>query len=289
MPTMALPNEEKPLFNNNKPTHNKNNSGEIDVFEAAGYYAGTNDHFAYKDQKLRQSNISKGRGRASLDVVMPMRHQVAAHDPNEPAAPKAENITKHKKLKQPSSPGARISHFLNSLFNQKVPKKKNSSSTKSSMNIEVDDGDDDEEISPTGWRKSRRRSISSIWTATTRSITSSKSYSSKPITPPFPPTEETISFNKETKAKQPIAQQVDQESKDSSCGLSSERSSKDSSQEKEGLKEFDDGWDSDSSSDLFELQLGREFRFSSSDMAHGECVRRIELTTTTMNNDLVKS
>ncbi|MFS7992898.1 putative protein BIG GRAIN 1 [Helianthus anomalus] len=68
---------------------------------------------------------------------------------------------KEKKFKQPSSPGGRLAHFLNSLFNQ-TSSKKSKSKKKSTK---------DEDESPGGWKRNRRSSISHLSSVNTTTTT----------------------------------------------------------------------------------------------------------------------
>nr|KJB30494.1 hypothetical protein B456_005G147000 [Gossypium raimondii] len=149
-----------------KSFHRRNDSGELDVFEAARYFSGYNEASSYNCATFTQKIMREERqpwrgGRVSLDVPMrnPLPQQVHVVDKQ----------IKDKKYKQPSSPGGRLASFLNSLFNQTGSKKKKSKSTTQSMK--------GEEESPSGRRK-RRSSIShflSSSTAETKSLYSASS------------------------------------------------------------------------------------------------------------------
>lgn len=161
-----------------KSFHRRNDSGELDVFEAARYFSGGNEFIAYngasfphKMMLMREERQAWRGGRISLD--MPMRNSLPAAQSSAHAhahALTAEKQMKEKiKYKQPSSPGGRLASFLNSLFNQTNSKKKKSKSTSQSIK--------DEEESPGGRRK-RRSSIShfrSSSTADSKSVYSSSS------------------------------------------------------------------------------------------------------------------
>ncbi|KAE8667663.1 MADS-box protein 4 [Hibiscus syriacus] len=142
-----------------KSFHLRNDSGELDVFEAARYFSGYNDVASYNCATFSQ----KMMGRVSLDVQMTTRNPLPQQ------AHVVDKQIKDKKYKQPSSPGGRLASFLNSLFNQTGSKKKKSKSTTQSMK--------DEEECPGGRRK-RRSSIShfrSSRTTDTKSFYSSSS------------------------------------------------------------------------------------------------------------------
>lgn len=162
-----------------KSFHRRNDSGELDVFEAARYFSGyneapvnlNNNSTSTFPQKVMKEDRSWRGGRMSLD--MPIRnalhHPPQQHPHHHHVVLEKKNI-KDKKYKQPSSPGRRLASFLNYLFNQSASKKKKSkSSTTQSMK--------DEEESP-GGRRRRRSSIShfrSSSTADAKSIYSSSS------------------------------------------------------------------------------------------------------------------
>lgn len=144
MSTMAFVDTNK---NTKKPTYRWNDSGELDVFEAARYFSGGTETggcagAALSQKAMREEKMGWVKARKSLD--MPMRNQLQ-FQPH-----RVEKHTKDKKSKQPISPGGRLASFLNSLFSQTSSKKKAKSTTQSMK---------DEEESPGGRRK-RRSSIS---------------------------------------------------------------------------------------------------------------------------------
>ncbi|CAL8994727.1 unnamed protein product [Prunus brigantina] len=170
-----------------KSFHRRNDSGELDVFEAARYFSGyneapsshnnnnTNSTSTFSQKMMKEDRSWRG-GRISLDI--PIRHMLHHpqqhphhHHHHHHVVVEKQNV-KDKKYKQPSSPGGRLASFLNSLFNQSASKKKKSkSSTTQSMK------DHHEEESP-GGRRRRRSSIShfrSSSTADAKSIYSSSS------------------------------------------------------------------------------------------------------------------
>ncbi|MBA0699012.1 hypothetical protein Goari_000685 [Gossypium aridum] len=118
----------------NKSFHRRKDSGELDVFEAARYFSGYNEPVGsyscatFSQRIMREERQPWRGGRASLDV--PMRNPIAQQ------AHVVEKQIKEKKYKQPSSPGGRLASFLNSLFNQTSSKKKKSKSTTQSMKDE---------------------------------------------------------------------------------------------------------------------------------------------------------
>lgn len=163
-------------MNHNKSFHRRNDSGELDVFEAARYFSGYSEVVGYTGsttftQKLMREERHAHRGRISLD--MPMRSLL----PQQFHGMEKQIIMKEKKHKQPSSPGGRLASFLNSLFSQSASKKKKSKSSSQSMK--------DEDESP-GGRRRRRSSIShfrSSSTADSKSLYSSLSSGFR--TPPY--------------------------------------------------------------------------------------------------------
>ncbi|KAK4376573.1 hypothetical protein RND71_002869 [Anisodus tanguticus] len=179
----------------------RNNSGEIDVFEAAKYFSGVNEeyYFGYNNnnQMLHNKQQNLRGGRMSFD--MPMMRNSSSLLPSQTTYhimdQKPKNKKDQKKYKQPSSPGGRLASFLNSIFNQTSSKKK-----KSSQSLK-----DQEDESPSGRRKRRStishfsfRSSSNITTTTTtttNSTTNSTSSDSKSSSnsgfrtpPPYAPT-----------------------------------------------------------------------------------------------------
>ncbi|KAF8399653.1 hypothetical protein HHK36_015523 [Tetracentron sinense] len=270
-----------------KATHRKNDSGELDVFEAARYFSGSNEASSYNgaafphEKPMREEKQVCRGGRMRLD--MPMKNQLPLQ------SHRVEKQMKEKKYKQPSSPGGRLASFLNSLFNQTSSKKKKAKSTTQSVK--------DEEESPGGRRK-RRSSIShvpSFSTADSKSIYSSSSSGFR-TPPPYAntPTKvyKDIRSNSDHKQGVSLSKYNEQGSKASQNNVLDEKRSTDLawldekiklsdgfSEKNKNLKnngisekdriwiyqyplekdfrrfnEVDDGGESDSSSDLFELQ-----------------------------------
>ncbi|GAB2297147.1 hypothetical protein Dimus_031259 [Dionaea muscipula] len=267
-----------------KPTHDrkKNYSGELDVFEAARYYARIDDEVAYPNlntspyKKLAKEEHRLQERRGSLDITSLMR-QSWYHEPTQ-VIPK-QKMKKHEQP-MPSSPGGRLAHFLNSLFSQTIPKKKKSSSSSSSKSPAMESEDDHETSPPAGWKKKRRRrrrrSISNFWstTITRPDILSSKSlYSSsnsgmRPPPPPPPPRKDIDILFSISKSSGTTDERRDQKTKYTSN--STNEGILETASEEEGCKlgdssdQVDYGWDSDLSSDLFELQLDCRFGFCNS-------------------------
>ncbi|KAL2519256.1 hypothetical protein Adt_15503 [Abeliophyllum distichum] len=224
-----------------KLCHWRNDSGELDVFEAARYFSG-----------------------GGADEVLGCGATLAQ-----------KQILKEKKNKQPSSPGGRLAQFLNSLFNQTSLKKKKSKSTK------------DEEESPGGRRK-RRSSISHFRTANSTTTDSKSFYSSSSSgfrTPPPHANTPTKSYkdfrnfsdyNKQIISVQKFNGNVKSDYSSSwldekfkfSNGYSDKNWNDKYPLEENEFRKFsdvDDGADSDSSSDLFDLP-NHELDFYSSDL-----------------------
>ncbi|KAI3818205.1 hypothetical protein L1987_12008 [Smallanthus sonchifolius] len=147
------------LQENKKPFHRRNGSGEIHVFESARYFESTSTTLPHKHY------MREGGGRLSLDIPNTRRNSIplqAMMMENRHSVPlqsmlmdqNSVMIKNDKKHKQPSSPGGKLAHFLNSLFNQTSSKKSKSKSTTSTHSVK------DEDESPSGWRRRRRSSIS---------------------------------------------------------------------------------------------------------------------------------
>lgn len=159
-----------------KSFHRRNDSDELDVFEASRYFSGYNEAVGYSGATYTQRVMREDHrypwrgGRMSLDV--PMRNPLPQQSHTV-----EKQILKEKKYKQPRSPGGRLASFLNSLFNQTSSKKKKSKSATQSMK--------DEDESPGGRRK-RRSSISHFRTSSTADTKSLYSSSSSGFRTPPP-------------------------------------------------------------------------------------------------------
>ncbi|XP_010415540.1 PREDICTED: protein BIG GRAIN 1-like E [Camelina sativa] len=274
-------------------TH-KRNSGELDVFEAAVYFSGYNeassgDHrntqkFGYnaaREENRRKWGILGGGGggrRISLDLPIRCSEQVHhLHQDHHEVTTIKERLS-NVRHKQPSSPGGKIASFLNSLFHQSGSKKNKSKSKSKATDPEVE-----EEVTGAGWMKRRRRSSishflsssrsNSTTTTTTTTSSSSKSLISSSSSgfrtpPPYlnTPTKNYKQFLNYTSATKQVGEEEKKTHKDYSWldeklkvmeSLSENQSNwaydEDDDQriKREG---YDDGMESDSSSDLFELQ-----------------------------------
>ncbi|KAD2804182.1 hypothetical protein E3N88_37559 [Mikania micrantha] len=147
-----------------KVFHHRNISGELDVFEAARYFAGVTDNLSdtHKNISVESrifNNNTRPLRRMSLDML---NHRDQDHVPLQAMLMenRVEN-NKDKKCKQPNSPGGKLVQFLNSLFNQ-TSSKKSKSKTKSTK---------DEDESPGGWRRKKRSSISHFSSGNSTSTT----------------------------------------------------------------------------------------------------------------------
>lgn len=160
----SLSSQPKKLF------HHRNDSDELDVFEAARYFSGASENINGNHKSLSgesrifscnntQKYCMRPIRRMSLDMPnhrgdsIPLKAMLMENHPM--------MINKEKKCKQPSSPGGKLAHFLNSLFNQ-TSLKKSKTKTKSTK---------DEDESPSGWRRKRRSSISHFRSGNSNSTT----------------------------------------------------------------------------------------------------------------------
>jgi len=249
------------MNHNKKSFHRRNDSGELDVFEASRYFSGYNEVIGYTNsstftQKIMREERNGYKGRISLD--MPMRSLL----PQQFHGGIDQKQMKEKKHnKQPSSPGGRLASFLNSLFNQSTSKKKKSKSSSQSMK--------DEDESP-GGRRRRRSSISHFRSSSTADSRSIYSLNSGFRTPPYVNTptkgcrefktllsdqKNEVSLKKSSTTLQNELCWDDKKKRDSNLKQFVEK--KYYEEEKSEVRKFnevDDGAESDSSSDLFELQ-----------------------------------
>lgn len=250
----------------NKPPHRRNDSGELDVFEAARYFSGCNEltytaagyEASLFTQKIfRDDHGGRRGGRMSLDL--PIRTNVVPLPPP-PYAAEKPTIKEKKHRQQPSSPGGRLANFLNSLFNQSASKKKKKSKNPIKNN---EDNIIHHEI---GGRK-RRSSLSTLIDSKSSSIYSSSNISSGFRTPPAPNcTVQTP--NKNYKEIRSFLDQKRPASKNLGNG-SSNQLQLDHKQNSDQIRKInnndvDEGAESDSSSDLFELRIYDSDCYSSS-------------------------
>nr|GMD15229.1 protein BIG GRAIN 1-like E [Ipomoea batatas] len=212
--------------------HWRNESGELDVFEAANYFAGANDHHQVSNchKLLRQgcNNQAWRSGRMSLDMppVPAIKLSSTPFGPSSllPSQMEKPAAAMKGKCKHPipSSPGGKLASFLNSLFNQKTTSKK-----KKKLNSNTNNEDSQ---TPSGWIRRRRSSLSELY---------GKKNPSNTV------------YNHKTMFKF------------ISSGINSERRSvihhwadeypSEETEERKFEDDYDRGTDSDSSSDLFDL------------------------------------
>ncbi|KAI3696317.1 hypothetical protein L1987_79329 [Smallanthus sonchifolius] len=150
-----------------KPFHHRNSSDELDVFEAARYFSGATENFSSTHRNIRVESNTFNCNKYSTRPIRRMSLDMPSHrgnsiNPLQSMLMENPNmINKEKKFNQPSSPGGKLAHFLNSLFHPTSLKK--SKSKKKST--------EDENESLSGWRRKRRSSISHFRSGNTTSIT----------------------------------------------------------------------------------------------------------------------
>ncbi|KFK41340.1 hypothetical protein AALP_AA2G117600 [Arabis alpina] len=242
---------------------------------------------AREENRKRWGLLGGGR-RVSLDL--PIRCSEQVHHLNQEHLENHEVTTIKERIsnvrhKQPSSPGGKIASFLNSLFHQASSKKNKSKSKPTDREVE-------EEIPGGGWMRRRRRSSishflsssrsNSTTTTTTTTSSSSKSLFSSSSSgfrtpPPYlnTPTKNYKQFLNYTSATNQVEVDEKKTNKESSWlderlkvmeSLSEKKKvwadhhddddndHDDSRIKRVGDVHDDDGMESDSSSDLFELQ-----------------------------------
>ncbi|KAI3720170.1 hypothetical protein L6452_21083 [Arctium lappa] len=156
----------QPMQENKKPVYRRNGSGELHVFDAVRYFEDTTAARSVGHKHY----LREGAGRLSLDIPsnnnrrnnsIPLQAMMMEDRNSIPLRAMMMDQTdltttkNPKKFKQPSSPGGKLAHFLNSLFNQTYTKKSKSKSTTSKQSVK-----DLEDESPSSWRRKRRSSIS---------------------------------------------------------------------------------------------------------------------------------
>ncbi|KAL8518461.1 hypothetical protein ACS0TY_009729 [Phlomoides rotata] len=223
--------------------HWRNNSGELDVFEAARYFSGAGENPRYNDSSMfSPKNIGENRShgqrasRMSLDI--PMMRNIPIRSENIPTIQKLQ-LKDSKKCKQPNSPGGRLASFLNSLFNQTESKKKK-------LKLKEEG-------------RKRRSSISHFRITSINSGNESKSSSSSGVITPHTETKTpTKSSCKEFRGFSDQQTAIDGEEFRFHNGRFRNSTAINwiVDEEDRGFKKFsdvDDGADTDSSSDLFDL------------------------------------
>ncbi|XP_019164648.1 PREDICTED: protein BIG GRAIN 1-like E isoform X2 [Ipomoea nil] len=235
--------------------HWRNESGELDVFEAANYFAGSNDHHQVSNchKLLRQgcnNQAWRSSGRMSLDMP-PVPAIKLSSTPFGTSSQMEKPAVSAMKGKIPSSPGGKLASFLNSLFNQKTSSKK-----KKKQKLNSNDNEDSQ--TPSGWIRRRRSSLSELYAKRSSSNTtvSASSNSGFRTPPPYPKN----SSCKDNHNPESMFKFI-------SSGISSERRTmmmtsvhhwadeypSEEHEERKFEDDYDQGTDSDSSSDLFDL------------------------------------
>ncbi|XP_010551360.1 PREDICTED: protein BIG GRAIN 1-like E [Tarenaya hassleriana] len=139
-------------------SHKPDGYRELDVFKAARYFSGYNEPTDDTYDYTRKENRRKwglARGRISLDLPIRSSESIHHHHKDHHVHERHEVFTVKEKIgdvkhKQPGSPGGKIASFLNSLFHQEKSKSKSTTGSQAP----------DEEESPGGCRRRRRSSIS---------------------------------------------------------------------------------------------------------------------------------
>lgn len=219
--------------------HWRNDSGELDVFEAARYFSSSADQ-AVPAYINGDRHHAARPARRSLDTIMIRSNPIPPAYHHRIIDQKQLMKDQNKKSKQPSSPGGRLASFLNSLFNQTSLKKKKKSKSGAAAK-------DFEEESPNGRRK--RRSSISHFRITTASKAAAEKASGYRTPPPH--------ANTPTKAYKEVGRFAghDAAAVGEKKGVGSEKNGRKVRlpREKRWSEEEDDGGESDSSSDLFDL------------------------------------
>ncbi|XP_042510350.1 protein BIG GRAIN 1-like E [Macadamia integrifolia] len=96
--------------------------------EGSGFYGSTSSHKA-----MREERQSWGLGGRRMSLDMPMKNPLPSQAQHHHHHHQVEKQLKEKKYKLPSSPGGRLAKLLNSIFSQAVSKKKKSKSTTQSV------------------------------------------------------------------------------------------------------------------------------------------------------------
>ncbi|KAK4786401.1 hypothetical protein SAY86_003090 [Trapa natans] len=262
--------------------HRRDDSGELDVFEAARYFSGYTDIISSDYSTTNYSRKTEALdSRGDIARIQPTgdAENFRSTDRGLYATPKEKLAegNNHGHRQQPCSPGRRLASFLNSLFSQSASKKKKKSA-KSSMATQSlnDDGD---EGGGGGWRSRRRSSISHFRSSssvtkssTATTMTDSKSlYSSSSSGFRTPPPSKSYKDRKSLSDHKDVinitrpACLLVQNDKHRGRGGNGNRTALTNKYGETGEMETefmrtrkfgydDEDYDSDSSSDLFELQ-----------------------------------
>lgn len=266
--------------NNKNSFHRRNDSGELDVFEAARYFSSSgndqnpgNNVLIINGVSEKQNYFQRSTGRMSLDLPT-LNSNPTSHDHhNQPGLvdQKAMMKEKTKYKQQPSSPGGRLASFLNSLFNQAHLRKKTMTKKKKSKSVGPTSKDFEDE-SPGGRRK-RRSSISHFSTRHHHLVAEDKISAGFRTPPPYADTP--IKSYKEFRnlsdhQRQAISLPEKTISRNGKLGFDQDHQLiiKDHRDLRKLISDADyddDGADSDSSSDLFDLP-NHELDFYCSDL-----------------------
>ncbi|KAF5727140.1 hypothetical protein HS088_TW22G00827 [Tripterygium wilfordii] len=249
--------QEPPKFYNKKSSiHGRNDSDELEIFEAARYFSGYNEAHQQQVYNVTATNYTQRSmrgGRKSLDL--PMMRNSLPQDSNSKIDRQKQQ--QDKKYKQPSSPGGRLASFLNSLFNQTgSKKKKKSKSTTQSMKHEDDDQ------SPSSVRRRRSSSISHFRRSNATSADTKSLYSSSSSGFRTPPVYAQTPIKSYKDLRLTIGKLINhdhyQKRNQDHLYENKAKLSHGSTEKKEQLRKLnddvDDGAETDSSSDLFELE-----------------------------------
>ncbi|KAI4387539.1 hypothetical protein MLD38_005365 [Melastoma candidum] len=265
----------------------RSSSDELDVFEATRYFSGYGDGvLASSNPDSRCLDVQNTGGRSlsrvgkearhpssrvtrkSLDIPMTRPYVLMQNGVDVVRAGRERGSEGRRMLRQPSSPSGKIVSFMKSLFNPSssagVIRAKEVKKT--AMGLSLKDRD---EINPGGWQRRRRSSISHFWTSSAvadskslpsikRTVTSFSYVHSVSRTPPRSNTADTprddsaslpnhsqdaLSRSERNKAMEEFAKWK------VSCSV------KGASNRSIAMDHDDDGNESDSSSDLFELPV----------------------------------
>ncbi|XP_072955541.1 uncharacterized protein [Typha angustifolia] len=212
----------------NKPSHHhRNDSFELEIFDAKRYFSGGTDDFAlinsFKPRK--EEEPPKTTTKRSFDLRI-----------------KEKEKEKEKKCKQPSSPGVRLAGFLNSFFNQAVSRKKSTSTKRSTMEDNKEGRFLCGRSSINSSRSTRLTDAKAIYSCESGDFRASFLY-------PSTPSELGEEKGSTTDHDEYVGKKWALNKKSELTPWRSWKSSRRNEQEEAG-----DGWESDSSSDLFELK-----------------------------------
>ncbi|KAL8161441.1 hypothetical protein V2J09_012930 [Rumex salicifolius] len=288
-PSLSIPDKAR-----RKSSHRRTDSGELDVFEAERYFSTATEHlsqattttitFPQRIGTMKSAN-PRPSGRASLDMP-----RLLLNPQQNILLPQNKEKKKHN---QPNSPGGKLASFFNSLINQAVSKKKKPSKSPNDNTEQESLGGDD------GWRTRRRNSITTtkptaISDIDAKSIRSSSSLVSGFRTPPpymintpIKPYKKHTNSTSQTTNPNWFREEFKfvnglSSSSAKDLGYFEKKAEVDGGSFK-GFMEEEDGDDSDSSSDLFELQLNYDDHHHHHNLHHklGYCATDLPVYETT--------